>query len=103
MMHGGTVVDKSKHRMHITDDWKRDPWEIVVDGNTARICPTDSNVKFIYYRGHWFRLVIDELVNFDPKSGRNFHEEFENAVREELKRYIKEQGIVFDDEEEQHD
>lgn len=97
-MHGGVVVDKSRHRMHITDDWKRDLWEIDVDGYKAMICPTDSNVKFIHYRGFWFKLVIDEIVNFDPKSGRNFHEEFENSVREELKRYIKENNIQFNED-----
>ena len=99
MMHGGIAVDKSKHRVSIKKHYKRDMWTFEWNGHTGYLCPTDNNVKNVWYRGYWFRLVVNEFVNFDPQSGRDPFVEFEEAVKEELDRYIKEQGIVFDDEE----
>lgn len=98
MMHGGKVVPGARHRMHFDRHHRTELWKLEIDGHTAVMCPTDSNVKYVYYRGHWFHLVVDEFVTFGDDTQETLFERFNVTVAEELLKYIKENHICFDEE-----
>ena len=98
MMHGAMVVDNARHRMHVDNHWECDVWTVEIDGHHAVICPTDSNCKYVYYRGYWFHIVIDELVTFNDDTQGKLDKRFDDTIVETLRNYIEENHIRFDKE-----
>ena len=98
MMHGATVVPEARHRMHIDRHHENDLWKIEIAGHTALICPTDSNIKYVYYRGYWFHLIVDEFVCFENDTQETMRKRFDDTIAGEVLKYIEENHIRFDKE-----
>lgn len=99
MMHGGTIVKEIKHRMHVKNYYQCEPWIIKIRDHDAMICPTESNIKWVYYRHHWFEVVIDELITSFRDSQGKLDERFDDAMREAIEKCINENHINFNEEE----
>lgn len=95
MMHGAQIVSEAKHRMHVTKYILCNPWTIEIRGYIATICPSDNNVKFVYYRGYLFRVVIDEFVSFQDDTPDKFLKRFGDSLREAIEKCIDENDFVF--------
>lgn len=95
MMYGAQIVSEVKHRMHVTNHFQCEPWTVEVRGHIATICPTDNNVKWVYYRDYWFRVVIDELITFHDDTQGKLDKRFDDSMREAIEKYIDENHIVF--------
>ena len=95
MMNGAQIVSEAKHRMHVAKYIPCNPWTIEIRGYIATICPSDNNVKWVYYRGCWFIVVIDEIVSFADDTPDKFHKRFGDSLQEAIEKYIDENDIVF--------
>ena len=95
MMHGGQIVSEAKHRMHVAKHIHCNPWTIEIRGYVATICPSDNNMKWVYYRGCWFIVIIDEIVSFEDEAPVKFLKRFDDSLREAIEKYIDENSIVF--------
>ena len=50
------------------------------------------------YRGYWFHLVVDEFVTFGDDTQKTLFERFNVTFAEELRKYIREHNVHFDEE-----
>jgi hypothetical protein len=98
MMNGAQIVSEVKHRMHVTNHFQCEPWTVEVRGHIATICPSDNNVKWVYYRDYWFRVSIDELISFHDDTQHKLDKRFDDSMRETIEKYIDENHIVFGEE-----
>jgi hypothetical protein len=97
MMNGAQIVSEAKHRMHVAKYIPCNPWTIEIRGYIATICPSDNNVKWVYYRHHWFEVVIDELITSFRDSQGKLDERFDIAMREAIEKCINENHITFNE------
>lgn len=95
MMNGAQIVSEAKYHMHVAKHIYCNPWTIEIRGYVATICPSNNNMKWVYYRGCWFIVIIDEIIPFEEESPVKFLKRFDDSLREAIEKYIDENDIVF--------